>query len=202
MNVDIHRCEGPCPFLGYSREDVIKHWNAYYKNGIELKYTIEKRIPDVGDIIISNMIGSGAWLYISKELRIIITPLEYKISFKGSHTVIKIDSSNAIDKVISLVSSCYPIKDGIKGLSVKVESIVKNQNEILNMLKSLFAHSDNSIVSDDPNAFKMDRLEYVLKLQEQCKSLIYTHAEYQPGSEKVLSLGEEFDKLKTISKLG
>ena len=88
-----------------------------------------------------------------------------------------------------------PLENSMKKMSGKLDEAIKKQIEYLDKLVSMYAHGDN-ISTETISTDAYEKVDYLLKLQQKCEDLISTHLEYQPDSDIVKSLGEEFDKLK------
>lgn len=171
-----------------------------YRLAFDLKFAIEKRTPYISNIEINESYTSGLRVVVRPGLCVNISDGGFFVCFMDKCTVFKHDEvEQVVEQVVDIIRS-YCLVD-VESLFTNMNSIIRNQVEHLDMLKSLFAYSDSGDTNTILDVNMADKFKYVLHLQDQCKDLLSSFIEYQPDSEEVSALGEEFDKLKMTGKM-
>ena len=180
--------------------------NVRAMKGLE-KLILQKILLDVTDYNYNiDWMNSGKCeLVFKKGPRLTITNTSIVIGCRWDGSEISNDDIEHISEIVYHIMKDKGERVSSVILKEQLDNMIREQIDHFNKLKSIFVYSENDKIDEiipDYTSYTLPRkVKYLSELQDKCRTLLSAHQEYKPGSEKVLSLGEEFDKLKTISKL-
>lgn len=174
-----------------------------YNRTRRLEGILSRKLPDIKIQVTDKLVCKCETSVINADgIIMVLTKYSLTIEYKGP-TLRFHNIDRGINEAVRLLKEkrVLEFKKSYNRMKRLLDDAIERQNIHLNNLRlSLTDCTDKHTTDDVPDDMEC-KFRYLADLQQRCHELLSTHMEYQPGSENVKSLGEEFNKLKVVGKL-